>query len=425
MRTAATLLALLLSLTATSHGEFESRLWTGKNGKTIKGRLMYPNEGDSTVQILTVSGKSYLIQYDNLSDADQAYVKEMILRQKKEKEAAKNQEESTGVKAAEPNPHEFPSREWAPRGLPPVVGRYLQTSIDGRWIQIRGTDNREQKLEIQRLSEADQTWLKNILPRRIAASDAQRRTGEGPFAGFKPLPEFDRLRIPVINQGDFGSKASDCVPSSFCNFLLWWDREGYLRIPKRGDFEDKADWVHTRVARYCGTRNNSGTYTDDATEGFRKYFTKDIEDLATLQVRIDHDIRPENLARYTVGDQATMLAVTIRQRPSHDSGHWVALVDAKPDGSIVFNTWGTQFRGRIKVLEESEEVIRREGQTIPKTTYTIEITNRDDLPEWFISSERELILNPENWDYIYVVRPYVYAEEGKPVPAPSDPMMEG
>ena len=57
----------------------------------------------------------------------------------------------------------------------------------------------------------------------------------------------------------YGQKASDCVPSSFCNFLLWWDQQGLLPIGKRGDFDDKAEWIHTRMARFCRTSNNGGT----------------------------------------------------------------------------------------------------------------------------------------------------------------------
>lgn len=385
---------------------------------------MHPHEGDSTVQILTSSGKSYIIQIENLSDTDQAFVKAAILSEKQSRKTPSNTPKSSPAADSRTKPTEHSIREWRITGQPSFRGRYTETSEDGRLIRITDPQGELRTVEIRRLHEDDRKYLTDLRASEIDASEADRADGRGIFAGFKPVPAMNREQIPVISQGDFGSKASDCVPSSLCNFLLWWDKEGYLKIPKRGDFHDKADWVHTRVARYCGTRNNSGTYTDDATKGFRKYFTKDIEDLATLNIHIDHDIQPENLARYTMGDQATMLGMTIRQRPSRDSGHWVALLDAKPDGSIIFNTWGAQFRGKIVPLEKSEEKIRRQGQTVSATTYRIEITNQDDLPDWFRNSERELILNPENWDYLYILRPYVYAEEGKAVPTPSDPMMQ-
>ena len=61
-----------------------------------------------------------------------------------------------------------------------------------------------------------------------------------PEGAFLPNPPMDRSKIPIINQADFGNKASDCVPSTICNFLLWWDQSQYLPISEKGDFERKS-----------------------------------------------------------------------------------------------------------------------------------------------------------------------------------------
>ncbi len=124
----------------------------------------------------------------------------------------------------------------------------------------------------------------------------------------------------MVNQSDFGQKASDCVPSPFCNFLLWWDQEKMLEIPKRGDFEKKAEWVHTKLARYCGTRNTAGTSVVEAKFGLMEYFRDELGDLATLRCHTDFDLRPENLARYTVGANATMLEMTTIRANGSESG---------------------------------------------------------------------------------------------------------
>jgi hypothetical protein len=298
-------------------------------------------------------------------------------------------------------------------------GTWVRTLDGGKQVEVRNPNGKLFVVALADLSEADRQLVTAYL----------KEQSQDDAAAFKSFPALNRENLPVIGQEDFGNKASDCVPSSFCNFLLWWDQAGVLEIPKRGDFENKAEWVHSRIARYCVTRNNSGTYVDDATKGFREYFEKDLPDLATLKIRIDYDLRPENLARYTVGENATMLQMTIREAPRHDSGHWVALVSASADGTLVFHTWGARFEGKLEVLEKKPELIRLGTvdsgmQTVPATSYEIKIRNTADLPEWFRNGDRKFILDPVQWDSIYVLKPFVYGEKGKPAKPPSDPLLD-
>ncbi|MEM1084291.1 MAG: hypothetical protein AAGI48_09220 [Verrucomicrobiota bacterium] len=308
-----------------------------------------------------------------------------------------------------------------PRNWTGINGKIIRATYGGTiedGTKVILTDGRGRRLEVSiaNLVEAD---------RKLIASREGPLPGDtAPASDFKTIPPLDRDNLPVISQGDFGSKASDCVPSSFCNFLLWWDQEGILEIPRRGDFDKKAEWIHTKMARNCGTGNNRGTSTREATEGFRKYFEKEIPESATLNIRSDFDLRPENLARYTTGEVATMLEMTIRTGARHDSGHWVALVEASSNGKLVFHTWGARFEGFMKVIEENSETIVRDGQKVPRTVYEIHVANREELPEWFQNSDRRFILDPVNWDSIYVLKPYVFSVPGRRVPAPKDPFLE-
>lgn len=214
------------------------------------------------------------------------------------------------------------------------------------------------------------------------------------------------------------------MPSSFCNFLLWWDQEGILPIPKRGDFEDKAEWVHTRLGRYCGTRNTSGTGISEALEGITEYFRKDAGELATFRFKVDYDVRPANLARYARGETATMLNLTTRRKNGHDGGHWVALMTAEENGQVVIHTWGARFEGMVKVLEEDPATIMLDGQKIPKTSYEIEFTNRDSLPEWVKNAEMRFLLLPERSDSIIAIKPYAFANAGVLSAPPADPLFD-
>lgn len=276
------------------------------------------------------------------------------------------------------------------------------------------------EIAVKDLSEADRIFINR-------AADTAARSGKPLLetdAVFKRPGLADRSTIPLLNQGEYGQKASDCVPSSFCNFLLWWDQQGLLPIPKRGDFDDKSEWVHTRMARLCGTGNNSGTSYRDAIVGFSKYFSKEVPDQLASASKIDYDIRPENIARYVTGYNATLLGLTT-ERGSKKSGHMVALVSATPDGEVVFHTWGHKMKGRIVILEKKDKDIPRSyGDTwrnINATIYEIKIEKDDQFPDWI--TQTRFLLDPENWDCLTIVKPYVFAQPGTASPAPDDPLM--
>ncbi len=272
------------------------------------------------------------------------------------------------------------------------------------------------------LSDHDRAMVERA--KMAAAGDKKGPGKQDEAAAFKITPVLDRTKLPIINQGDLGQKSSDCVPSSFCNFLLWWDQENMLEIPKRGDFEAKAEWVHTKLAKYCGTRNTAGTSAAEASAGFVKYFKEEIGDLATLKFMEDHNLSPANLARYTIGSDATMLEMTTVKANGSENGHWVALISIEPDGRVIFNTWGARFEGVIKPLKESDKMIVINGQRVPSTTYEIHLSNRGMLPDWVNDGEIRFLLDPEKRDGVFVLRPYLFAEKGKKSPPPADPLFD-
>lgn len=317
-------------------------------------------------------------------------------------------------------------RIWTSKDGKTLRGTFVRLVNDGKQVEIFISSRNVVAIALENLSVADRELLIAV----GSENKLQPVQQSGDPSMFKDFAALDRKKLPLINQGDFGNKASDCVPSSFCNFLLWWDQEGVLEIPKRGDFEKKAEWIHSRLARYCGTRNTAGTSVSDASKGFKEYFTKDISELAALKIKIDKDLRPANLARYTRGVNATMLQMTIREPGSGDSGHWVALLSAEEDGTVIFHTWGIRFEGKIEVIGQSPPlVVKIDGQervfhAEHSTCYEIKITNREDTPEWFRNSRKRFLLLPEESDSIYVIKPYVYKDKGKTAHAPLDPLLD-
>lgn len=318
--------------------------------------------------------------------------------------------------AAFADPHQ--ERRWTGINGKTFTGAYMGTDKKTGKYSFALEGGKTYLIDPKNLSEQDLEWLDfELHPEKEPKPNAT-----DPDA-FLPDPKFDRTVFPTINQSDYGSKASDCVPSSFCNFVLWWDMEGYLPIDKRGGFDKKAEYIHSRMARYFKTRNTAGTDLRDAKEGAKAYFEKEVSELATVRVLSDYNCDPDNLRRYTTGPNATLLGVSVYYGRKAEGGHVVALSQVEDNGDLVIYTWGARIRGRLKVIEKD---LRLPMATTSKTghKYEIEFMNKGDLPEWMIDYEVRFEIDPGSWDGLMVISPYRYKTPGAGLPPPPDPLME-
>ena len=398
-RQAAALAALAIGLATPAAAE--ERIWTGVNGRTFRGAFSRLVENGSKAEFVDNQGRTITVALDNLIDDDRARI------------APGEQPESAPAQAATAI-----HRRWQTIDGGTFEGRLIDFDTLKTMVRFELVDGSTRGMARQQLSPGDLSWIDAATREDGGNLEAARRGGTGLFAGFKPEPALDRRQFPIIDQSDFGNKSSDCVPSSFCNFLLWWDQSGFLEIPKRGDYEDKAEWIHTRLARYCGTRNTSGTSFSDAQAGFLRYFEKELEGIAVMRIHRDTDVSPANLSRLTQGSAATMLEMTIRQPPQHDSGHWVALTEASKDGRIVFHTWGGKFEATMKPATPPDGARPQSYQV-----WDLVIDDPSRLPDWMQTHETTFVLDPANHDAVTVVRAYRYAEEGAKLRPPYDPTM--
>jgi len=314
------------------------------------------------------------------------------------------------------DPHE--ERLWTGINGKTFTGAYMSTDQRTGKYSFVLTGGKTYLIDPKNLSGKDLQWLDlELHPEKKPNPKAT-----DPDA-FLPDPKLDRKVFPIINQADFGSKASDCVPSSFCNFVLWWDMESYLPIDKRGGFDKKAEYIHSRMARYFKTRNTAGTDLRDAADGAKAYFKKELGEIATVRVLSDYNCDPDNLRRYTTGANATLLGVSVYYGRKNEGGHVVALSHVEDNGDLVMYTWGARIRGRLGIIEKDLR--------LPKTTtsetghkYAVEFMNRGDLPDWMIEYEVRFEIDPANWDGLMVVSPYRYKTPGAALPPPPDPLMQ-
>lgn len=265
-----------------------------------------------------------------------------------------------------------------------------------------------------------------VMPRvKLVSGKVQdmRRGGLVDTTGFRLVEEekANRSIVPNFNQSDYGKKASDCVPNSFAMFVAWWNVSGWLKIEeKENDYIKRVEWIHQRLARKMGTRNNSGTSVWGAGDELTDFFTNEVKSKVAFTYEIVEDYRPENLARYVKGANCTVLCVSTFYGKRSQGGHAVALKSLSEDGTIEFNTWGYEMKGKLKAVPDSEKdkrvrVMDEKGRMTQKVIklpqYEIELINRTTLPEWFVNQEVRFVMDPEQTDNLVVLTPYLPIEK--------------
>lgn len=336
-----------------------SQTWKGKNGKAFRGTFL-KFEADTVFVMKDRGDTLYEIALDNLhEDTKKWFLGEW---EKREAERKGREDKKAGI---------------APKGVKLVPGKVLD----------------------------------------------MRRGGLVDATGFRLVEDgkANRSIVPNFNQSDYGKKASDCVPNSFAMFVAWWDVSGWLKIEeKEDDYIERVEWIHQRLARKMGTRNNSGTSVWGAADELTDFFTDEVKSKVAFTYEIVEDYRPENLAQYVKGANCTVLCVsTFYGRRAH-GGHAVALKSLSEDGTIEFNTWGQAMKGKLKAVPDSEkykrvrvtdEKGRMTQEVIKLPQYEIELINRTTLPEWFVNNEVRFVLHPEQVDNLVVLTPYLPVEK--------------
>jgi hypothetical protein len=175
-------------------------------------------------------------------------------------------------------------------------------------------------------------------------------------------------RSDEVERTDFkGGQSENCGPNAVADFIVWWDRTGLLPLPlpKQRDEMAKAEWVHERL--FGLMRSGGGTSLPALCEGVKAFFERHYEGKArprfdVLGMRGNYlqgiisgpEAKPFTLAAVAeqcTGHKAVVLQLSQLTNGRPDAGHYVALLTADAEGKVLVNTWGRQFRGRLKQLD--------------------------------------------------------------------------
>jgi hypothetical protein len=286
-------------------------------------------------------------------------------------------------------------RNWTGTNGRTFRGTFHHLSPDGTKVDFITAQGKPVTVAFANLSKADQ---------ELILAPAAPQTPEG--GGFKPTPAADRTLIPAVDPKDFGGNTDEPLADALWVSLLWWDQAEVLAIPRKGDFEKKAEWLHKELIRALDKGGRGVASLDDGRKAVQKYVSKKHAEKATCRVSIErNDFSTARLAKLACGADIVLLQMTMPYDNGRDFSVTTALETVTEEGGFVFHVFGKRFHGTIK----------------PDAGGAAEfvLANRGDLPAHYATSGARFLLKKDSWNGALVIEPFLYQTPGKPAPVPA------
>lgn len=302
-------------------------------------------------------------------------------------------------------------------------GTFHRLAPDKKTADFLSTEGKLITVSIDNLSAPDRELLLNPTraPKTAPASlpEDPAPAGEKSSVGqMLPAPEgFSAIRQPhrqisklMVPKSYGGTNSGDLVDAA-ANAIAWWDQSNVLAIPSRGDDFDKIRWVRKRLDGMMKGGKNPDA--NDLKLGIEKYFASELKDIATCRVTLEtKDFSVKRMAEMAKGADAIILEMSMTYGNGRDFSVNTHLETITEDGEFSMILHGKRLFGILKPpvkkgLPESD------GPTLEFV-----ISNPTELVDFHIENEARFHIGARIWNTIIAVRPYIYAEEGKPVPLP-------
>jgi hypothetical protein len=261
--------------------------------------------------------------------------------------------------------------------------------------------------------------LENLVPqdRELILNPPKAKTAvpvaAGDLSKFKPVATPNRMLIPSLNPKTFGASTEESIVDALWISLLWWDQTKVLEIPKKGDLESKAEWLHKKLTRAVKIDGKSAS-AEAAKQGVEAYFTDELEEVAACRIKLEQkDFSAAGLERELQGPNAVVLRMSMLYLNGNGYTASSVLEAMDGDGKFAFHIFGRRFTGRLKPMEEKQ----RPGQA---AGFEYVLDRPGDLPEYYSTNGARFFMGKEPWNTAIILKPYVYLEPGKPVPLPAE-----
>ncbi len=302
----------------------------------------------------------------------------------------------------------MPERLWTGVNGKSFRGTFHKLSPDRKKAEFLSADGKLLMVAFDNLIQADRDWILNP-PKPPADPNAP-----GDPSMFKPVASPNRMLTPMLDPKTFGCATDHSLVDALWISLLWWDQTKVLEVPKKGDLEVKAEWLHKKLTRavVVGGDNVSA---EDAKKGVEEYFAEELEEIAACRINIyQKDFTPARLAGFLQDSNAVVMRMSMQYANGRDYAVSSVLESMKEDGSFVFHVFGRRFSGRLKLLEKEKQL---PGDEVINE-YVLD--RPGDLPDYYATNEARFFMGMKNWNATLVLKPYVFLTPGKAIPLPAE-----
>ena len=291
-------------------------------------------------------------------------------------------------------------RGWTGVNRKIFYGSYFR--LEGDLVSLYNDRGETIKVGLANLIESDRKLITDYeaYMKREKGGEAEPQVDQ---AAYKQLPQADRSLIPGKLPKDFGGETKDQAVDALWVSLLWWDANQIFPIPKKGDFEEKAEWLLDEMSRHVPTGGRSAVTMEEAKEGVMKYFEKRLSEIGKCQATvIDAGLDPGVLAKLTAGNDIVILKTTMVYSNGGEYSCTMVLGEMKEDGSFVVHLFGRPFTGKMVPAPD------RKSETHNGNTYELVLTNKQDLPPHVAEVEPRLYVNDSGFTGALQIKPYVF-----------------
>lgn len=296
-------------------------------------------------------------------------------------------------------------------------GSFHQLTADRKKAEFLSTDGKLLTVALDNLVPDDREWILN--PAKVVAVDP---AAPGDIGLFKPVVSPSRNLTPQLDPKSFGCPTDKSLVDALWISLLWWDQTGVLEVPKKGDLESKAEWLHKKLTRTVVNGGDNVT-AEDAKQGVEEYFSEELEKVAACRINIEpRDFSAVRLAGFLQGPQAVVMRMSMQYSNGGDFAVSSVLESMTEDGKFVIHVFGRRYSGSLKPIETGKSEGKAVAKTGPPGSVPSEyvLDRRQDLPDYYAQNEARFFMGLKTWNATVVLKPYVYLTPGKPVPLPAD-----
>lgn len=260
---------------------------------------------------------------------------------------------------------------------------------DGRQIAV-GIDNL--------VAEDRERLLNPVAPVKPAANGG----------GFKEIPDANRSLIPSLSPKSFGGSDNESLTDAVWISMLWWQKAGVLEVPKSGDDDSKAEWLHKQLGRALSRGGRSAASLDSAKEVVEEFFVEHHKETATVRASIlNEKLSLMQMVATLKGADAVIMNLTISYQNERDFSICTVLEQLTPKGEFAFHVFGRRFHGKVVTAADG--------------THEFSILNREDLPSHYATQGAKFYYKSSySWNGLLVIQPHPYAVKGSPSPLPPE-----